>query len=62
MKFKVKTQHYDLQPGLVLYYTGQISEPETGMTQVQHLILTSDPDKQVPLYVVPLTKLEPVKG
>ena len=62
MKFKIKTQHYDLKPGAVLYYTGQISEPETNMTQVQHLIMTPDPDKQVPLYVVPLTKLEPVKG
>jgi len=62
MKFKVKTQHYDIQPGLVLYHTGQISEPETTMTQVQHLILTPDPVGQVPLYVIPLTKLEPVKG
>jgi hypothetical protein len=61
MKFKVKTQHYDLLPGRVLYHTGVISAPETNLTGTQHLVMTADPVKQEPLYVVPLTKLEPVK-
>jgi hypothetical protein len=60
MRFKVKTQHYDIEPGTVLYYIGP-SITDTKRTGEEHFLLTPNPVQQEPLYIVPLTKLQPVK-
>ena len=39
MKYKIKTQHYDMLPGTIVYKTG-VSGPETAIYGVPYFIVT----------------------
>ena len=59
MKYVVTKQHYDLEPGLVVDLLGQ-SHVETNSTGIQHLLVTSE--QKPGIFVIPITKLELLKG
>ena len=59
MMYKVKTQHYDMLPGTVVYKVG-VSGPETQMYSVEYFLVTEiEGDKsEGSLRVIPEHKLE----
>lgn len=60
--YKVKTQHYDMKPGTVVYKAGE-SKAETSMYGVPYFLVTEiEGDKtEGSLRVIPEYKLEEVK-
>ena len=60
--YKVKTQHYDMKPGTVVYKVG-ISSSETKMHSTTYFLVTEkEGDKtEGALRVIPEYKLEEVK-
>jgi hypothetical protein len=62
MKYRVKSQHYDMKPNTIVYKVG-ISSPETAMYGVDYFLVTEiEGDKtEGSLRVVPESKLEAVQ-